>query len=178
MRSRILIGTLPTLLLMLAPHEAAGQGPRWVMDGAGCVPVQSAIQDDLYIIVAGRIKFKPQKTGSITVMCPVSVGVGSVNRIFVSYLDSSGPGTAAHVVAALRRIRKTDGHVSTVEDFVFNSNNESVTQYSFRGDGPSSEDGHTLDDANFYYYVQVVLVRDNSKDLVEFGGVELTGVVF
>ncbi|NEO01350.1 MAG: hypothetical protein F6K50_39910 [Moorea sp. SIO3I7] len=178
MKKALLIGALLAQTTTFGASKALAQVPDWVMDGAGCVPIDSAIQQDLYLITAGRIKFKPEKTGSITVICPVSVNVKNANNISVSYRDSTGRSTNARVTAALRRIRKRDGAVNTVSGLVFNSDTRSETAYTFEGSSTSSESGHTFDHFNYYYYVQTALVRRSSSNIVEFGGVELGRVIF
>lgn len=43
--------------------------------------------------------------------------------------------------------------------------------------GPGTASGHTLDDFNFYYYVQVTLTRSNTSDSASIGGVELSRAI-
>jgi hypothetical protein len=173
MKKSILTGFIVVLLSGIGLEDAIAQPPDWAMDGAGCVPTDPAIQNDSYIITAGRIKFKDPKVGSITVICPVSVKVGSINSIGVSYRDSTGVGTSARVRAALRRINKFNGSVSTVTGLVFDSNNEGETNYTFQ----TAFTSHTLDDSNFYYFIQVTLTRSSTSEIIEFGGVELLDVI-
>jgi hypothetical protein len=161
------------IVLLLGATEAFAQNPKWVMDGAGCVPSDRTIKADSYIVVGGRIKFNGSRTGGIAVICPVSAGLGTVSRIGVSYRDSTGSGKSARVSTDLRRIRKTDGHVENVTGtgLTFSSDNHATTKYTFALGGSPSD--HTLDDVNYYYFVQVTLVRSNATEVAEFGGVEL-----
>ena len=164
-------------MMLAAPQPAKAQSPRWAMNGAGCVPTGTTIQLENYLMVAGHVKFQAGKTGQIVLTCPVAVGVGNVNRLGVAYIDSTGTGTASGVRVQLRRIRKTTGNVETVTGFDFNSNSSfpSTASWAHRGAGPAS--GHTLDDFNYYYYVQVTLTRSNTSDSASIGGVELSRVI-
>lgn len=172
-----MLTTLVAAFMLAAPQPADAQSPRWAMNGAGCVPTGTTIQLENYLVVAGHVKFQAGKTGQITLICPVSVGVGNVNRLGVAYIDSTGTGVGSGVRAQLRRIRKTTGNVETVAGFEFDSNASfpSTAAWAYRGAGVAR--GHTLDDFNYYYYVQVTLNRSNSSDIASIGGVELGSVI-
>lgn len=142
---------------------------KWVMNGAGCVPTDRAIRTGSYAIVAGRITFRESRVGSITAICPVSANVGLVSAIGVSYRDSTGSDTSARVRADVRRINKFDGSVTTVTGLEFNSDNHAETTYTFN----FASSPHTLDDVNFYYFIQITLTRTGTSETVEVGGVEL-----
>jgi hypothetical protein len=154
-----------------AQAQTVGIAPKWATDGAVCVPTEGATTDNLHFIVAGRIAFLNPRVGKITVMCPVPVGLGTVYRLYTSYQDSSGTGADAQVKVELRRIRKSDGHTETVPGFRFDSNSSSTTTFTHRGTYVSG--GHTLDDANYYHFVQVSLSRSNSTLAAVFAGAEL-----
>jgi hypothetical protein len=173
LRKWILAGLIVVLLSMIGTDDAIAQySPNWAMDGAGCVPTDPAIQNDSYIITGGRIKFKDLKVGSITVICPVSAKVGNIGYMRVSYRDSTGTDISANIKSDLRRINKFNGSVNTVTGLEFDSNQKVDTNYTL-GDVavPTS---HTLDDSNFYYFVQATLTRRRTSEIVEFGGVELS----
>ena len=169
--------TVAAAVMLTAPAPANAQSPRWAMNGAGCVPTGTTIQLENHLVVAGHVKFQSGKTGQIVLICPVSVGVGSVNRLGVSYIDSSGTGATSGVRVQLRRIRKTTGNVETVAGFDFNSNASFPSTASWAYRGAVTAAGHTLDDFNYFYYVQVTLSRSNTIDAASIGGVELSRVI-
>jgi hypothetical protein len=162
-------------IIFAAAQPAHAQAPRWAMDAAGCVPTGTTIHDRTHFITAGHVKFNAGATGQITLICPVSVGVGTVNHMRLAYLDSTGTGTNSGVRAQLRRVRKTTGSAATVPGFDFDSNASfpSMTVWAYRGTGTS----HTLDDFNYYYFIQITLARNNTTDIASIAGVELSKVI-
>lgn len=170
MINSIFTGLIVVVLSGIGLEDAIAQQIQWNMNGAGCVPTDTAIQNDSYIITAGKIEFKDSKVGSITIICPVPFRLGLINSIGVSYRDSTGVNTSARLQAALRRIRALNGSVSTVPGLVFDSNNVGETGYTF---SVAPQTSYIFPGTFFYHFIQVTLTRSSTSEIIEFGGFEL-----
>jgi hypothetical protein len=100
----------------------------WMSNGGGCVPEDSAIANDLYWTVTGgmRVKFRPSKTGTTRLVCPVTTpDITDANTLYLYYQDPDGVGTTYRVQASLRSVRFSDGAYSTL--CTANSNSDDST---------------------------------------------------
>ncbi len=82
MKKAMLAGLIVVLLAGIGLEEAIAQ--RWAMDGAGCVPTDAAIQNDLYSITAGRIKcLRTPRWARLS--SPVRLPLGSATLMLFSF---------------------------------------------------------------------------------------------
>lgn len=168
MYKNIIKATL-ALLFAIGSTGQALAAPNWAINGSSCVPSGLTIQNDTFFVWGGRIAFNNPRTGTITMTCAVPVGVGSISSLRVLYRDSTGVTTSARLDAALRRIHKPSGAISSVAGLEFNSDNVGTGSYTDQ----RVFTNHTLDDDFYLYFVQMNMVRNDASQIVEFIGVEL-----
>jgi len=167
-------------LLLLASTAFAQNAVSvyWQSVGGGCVPTDLTIGNQQYWTVtgAGRVKYKGSGTQPLTFSCPVTSfnpkvagGDGTVLRLF--YQDPDGFGRAFQVKARLMSFTKSNGALATVCGVT--SSKAGAWQ-----DSTSGSCGH-IDMNTKLYWVEVVIKRMKpSKQVVEFNGVSLVGLVF
>lgn len=157
---------------------------EWSYNAMAAVPTPATLRDDLCDYLAGRVRLREGKTGTANLICPVPATFHQkhLRRLLLTYGDGDHGGDASEVRAAIRFIRKGDGHVQTV------GNNQEWSTVSSNDDnapnsGPSGWATHqsnrgferigVLDFNKRYYYVQITLKRSNPDIPVRAMGVEL-----
>lgn len=149
----------------------------WSSVGAGCVPTGQTSQLGVHFNTAGRTKFSAGKVGEIILTCPVTGDVMNANLLSLSYLDADGMGTAAQIVATLRRMDRSTGSVASIRTLDSNLDS-SVSFGEISAKIDSAGCGHYAFDHNrYYYYVQVNMLRSSLSLDVSFGGVAIGSAV-
>jgi hypothetical protein len=183
MRWQILAVFAVNLTVFLGmPSVSLAQPPvAWSCNAMAAVPAGIPSPTDLYDSLAGRVVFKPDRTGTITLICPILNNLERVllKSLGLTYLDGDGREGPSVVTAALRRIRRTDGHVATVDNGEVSSNDAAapISGPSGWATHQSSTPGHVLthilDLDNYYYYVQIGLSRSDPAIPLGVMGVHL-----
>lgn len=154
----------------------------WSHDAMAAVPTPATLRGDLYDSVAGRVKFREDETGTVNLICPVPASLHDrhVRSLFLTYQDGDGREGPSVASAALRSIRKEDGHVETVangnvssnDDDAENSGPDGWVTHQSASAGDTIE--HDMDFDRHYYYVQITLERSDPSVPVGAIGVYLT----
>lgn len=171
---------LVSMIVLAAPVHAAAV---WNINGGGCVPEDPTVEENIHFTVTGgmRVKFRPGKTGTIKLVCPVTeafqgkvgpIGAGdNFLGLVVYYQDPDGPKEDYRVRAHLRSVRLRDGAYSTL--CTADSNEEkSTAQWSRMRCNPDIHLGR-----GHVYWVQVVIQRQATENVVELNAVELVNIV-
>jgi len=172
MRSAIAFAIFALGVLTGAADAAAPlNGVRWSANAAaGCTAGDSTIHDNRYLITAGSVKHQETNSDLITLYCPVHNQPNFVNRLWVTYRNSTGSSSAlSYISASLIRMDISNGSITTI--VTFNSK-----QFADTGDTVNyvGFPGYTFDGTRYYYYVRIDLKRNTPSDLVIFYGVALT----
>ena len=156
----------------------------WSYNAMAAVPTPATLEKGLYDALAGRVNFREGKTGTINLICAVPATLHNqfVRSLFLTYRDGDGNTGPSVVSAALRFIRKSDGHVETVGNGNVSSNDSAapnsgpsgwVTHQSATA-GNTIDNAHTMDFDQNYYYVQITLERSSYEVPLGVIGVYLT----
>ncbi|HKE15118.1 MAG TPA: hypothetical protein VKB80_09655 [Kofleriaceae bacterium] len=140
----------------------------WSSPGAGCVPVDDAIQGDLYLVAAGSVKHDSDSTGIVIVSCPISRNADVTNPtdLYLSFADSST--TANNYVKAT--LWKKNRSTATVTSLA------SITSDSFDPVGDTQASvffSHTFDFNLNYYYIYGEFNRTTTSTTETLQGVAL-----
>lgn len=177
----------PVFLLMLTilfiiPSAALAQSKVvWSFDAMACEPAGAPIARDLYDSLAGKVRFREGKIGTIALICPISDDLGNtqLRSLRLTYRDGDGKEGPSVVSAAIRRVRRSDGHVATLPNGDVSSNdsnavNSGPTGWATHQSGaPGRVLNHVLDLDKFYYYVQINLRRTDAAVPLAAMGVHL-----
>ncbi len=153
----------------------------WSSNAMACEPAGAPIARDLHDSLAGVVRFKDGQIGNIALICPISQNLGStmLRSLRITYRDGDGRQGPSSVTAALRRVRRTDGHVATLRNGEVGSNQPTAPNSGPNGwathqsGAPGQVLNHSLDLANFYYYVQINLRRTDPSVPLAVMGVHL-----
>jgi hypothetical protein len=174
-KSAVLLATMATVVSLSAlPTPALAIAPVWATVGAGCVPTGQTSQFDLHFQTAGRTNFNIARIGQIILTCPITARLAAVNGLRLLYADPDGTGTGARVVAALRKMHRLTGAVSTVASV--DSNTFEQTAFGTAGANLNGCNNYIFDQDQYHYYVQINMTRNSALLPVSFGAVELASV--
>jgi hypothetical protein len=168
---RISVITIAALTTLFAAGGTAVADP-WQSAAVACTVDADSIQTARQANPASHISFAAGKTGTIKLFCPVPHDAYG-NAIAITYRDSTGTDTGAHVMAELRRINKDTSSISTVSGAFVDSDDFVSTSAVRRFDGFS----HAFDQDGYYYFVMITLTRTTTAQEVSVGGVELFSVI-
>ena len=154
----------------------------WSYNAMAAVPTRSTLERKLYETWAGRALFRKGKTGILNLICPVSENLDGfrIHNLVLTYQDGDGPHGPAETRAVLRWIRRSDGHVETIENGAVSSNDTNAPDSGMKGwaSNQSASSGetmnHVVDFENHYYYVQITMKRNNAAVPLGAIGVYLT----
>ena len=153
----------------------------WSYNAMASVPAGGQIKGDLYDSRAGKVIFKAGKTGNIALICPIPDDLGKVRlrSLRLTYRDGDGKEGPSLVSAAIRRVRRSNGSVTSLSNGTVSSNDANAVNSGPSGwathqsGSPGRVLNHVLDLDNFYYYVQINLKRTDSKVPLGVMGVHL-----
>lgn len=145
----------------------------WGMNAAGCVPGDPAIQNNLYFITGGSVKFQSTATGTITLYCPVAVNTGGIssNTLRLTYFDGDSGIGGNHVTATLTRLAYSDGTLSTISGATVDSGNGTCSTGIQTNCAATFT--HTFDFDNYAYYVRVDITRSSTSVVETFYATKL-----
>ena len=115
----------------------------------------------------GAVRFRANRTGTVSLVCPVTTWPGSagIRSLIFTYRDGDGRQGPARVVASLRRVRRSDGHIATLGNSTVDSNQSNAINSGPRGWATTQSAragqtiGHLPDFNRYYYYVQITMIR-------------------
>ncbi|MCH7964584.1 MAG: hypothetical protein IH852_11680 [Bacteroidetes bacterium] len=175
------------LLMFTIVHTAPGGvalAQSKVVWSFNAMAAQSAgipILRDLHVSSHGTVRFKDNRTGNITLICPITDDLdgASLRSLRLTYRDGDGRQGPSLVSAVIRRVRRSDGHIATLPNGKVSSNdanapNSGPTGWKTHQSGsPSNVLSHVLDLTNFYYFVQINLKRTDGAAPLGVMGVHL-----
>jgi len=142
----------------------------WSTNASSCVVGDPAIQNNLYTISGGAVKFVPGSSGTITLYCNVPPNNGGTNptKIWLTYKDPDGTGANNHVAAGFVKLAKTNGAFTSITNASIDSNTTNVMVANHIANATAFSE--TLDYETYYYYVRVDIVRsDTAQDEIFYG---------
>jgi hypothetical protein len=154
--------------LMAAPAHAAV--PAWSANATSCVPDPASIETNSFTTTGAKVAHRANNVDPIKLSCAISDPSsfsGSFWNLVVTYRDSTGVGTSASVKAQVVRISRVTGNAATVA--TFDSNSSSAV-------GIAKGSSAFINAFNFdtsYYFVQIVLDRTLTTEIVEVYGVAI-----
>jgi len=174
----------PVALLMSFIFISSAQATVWSSVGGGCVPEDPTIEKNIHFTVTGgmRVKFRPGASGSIKIVCPITIpfkgkvrpiGAGENSlRLNVYYQDPDGVENNYRVKAHLRSVRLANGAISTLCTADSNVAGSFAT-WSVMSCSPKVQFG-----VGYTYWVQIEIFRQfKTNKTVEINAVELVEVV-
>ncbi|MGH8575568.1 MAG: hypothetical protein ACREXJ_01315 [Gammaproteobacteria bacterium] len=168
--------------LFLVPNAVLAQSKVvWSSNAMACEPAGAPIARDLHDSLAGIVRFRDSKTGTIALICAIYDDLGNtqLRSLRLTYRDGDGKEGPSVVSAAIRRVRRSDGHVATLPNGDVSSNDSNAVNSGPNGwathqsGAPGSVLNHVLDLENFYYYVQINLKRTDAAVPLGVMGVHL-----
>jgi hypothetical protein len=153
----------------------------WSCNAMAAQQAGAPIVAGLYDALAGAVRFRDGRTGNIALICPILGdldGVG-LRSLRLTYRDGDGKQGPSEVSAVIRRVRRSDGHVATLENGGVSSNataapNSGPTGFATHQSGaPGNVLSHVVDLDNFYYFVQINLKRTDAAVPLAVMGVHL-----
>ena len=138
---------------------------EWQSTAMACIPTSTTAEQNRYITTAGRVKFKPGKSGLIAFMCPVSrpLPTGKYKIRGRIKTESKTPLNLNDIGISLRSAHNVTGAVKTV----LRANNvENANGNKFRFDDSLTKK-IKFDFRNFTYWVSLSYRRKtgNSREL-------------
>ena len=187
---RSCIGAVILAALVTSPLNAATADIVWPRNAMGATPTPATLEDGLTDALAGRVVFRQGKTGTANLICPIgsvsqNLSKFTVRSLHLTYHDGDGKEGPSVVSAALRRIRKSDGHVETVKNGGVSSNSPNASNSGPGGFAThqSATPGNTIDAGldfkdfyyyYYYYYVQITMRRSDAAVPLAVQGAFLT----
>lgn len=164
----------------------------WSMDAMGCVPTEETARKNILIQVAGKVKFKKGKTGSITLICPISAApltpetstgsASTVKQLLLTYKDGDAGAPGGLVTASLRFVDRKTGHIANLG--VVSSNSPQAPNSGPKGfatygrpnlktNTPVPGINHSFRFSKYFYFIQITLKRSSPNIPVSVMGVSL-----
>lgn len=173
---------LSALAVASGSHEAAAQSRVvWSADAMTCVPAGAPIVSNRHDALAGKVRFRAGRVGDIALICPILDDLGGTvpRSLRLTYQDGDGRQGPSIVSAALRRVRRSDGHVETLRNGAVSSNDANAANSgpdgwaTHQSGAPGNVLSRSIDLADFYYYVQINLRRQDAAVPLAVMGVHL-----
>ena len=138
--------------------------------GAGCVPDDLSINNQLYAQFSGGISFASGMTGTVTLHCPITNAdaIGSSPPGIVLYYTDSVGDTNNKVVFTLYKMSKSTGALTLVNAVDTHSTPGCTTRGSFGSCTLLTTS--TFDPANYLYFFAVTLKRNSTTATETFWG--------
>ena len=175
---RMLYVMLFTCVWIEAAWSQPGEKPPFYSISAiACVPSSQTIDDDLHLTQGGNVRFEDDKTGVITMFCPLTVDLRPSEILVMRALvrDEDGRQENTSISVTLRQVDRENGLVSN------NSGREHIQSNINCQDHGEWQECSTglngLDFGNFYYFFQVTLTRSSPEENISFGGIFLVYVI-
>jgi hypothetical protein len=181
-KGAVILSTVLGISATIASSVLAQSRVVWSCDAMACQPAGAPIKADLHDALAGAVRFKDGRVGTIALICPIldSLGApGALRSLRLTYRDGDGREGPSEVSAAVRRVRRSDGHVATLDNGDVSSNDSTAPNSGPSGwethqsGSPGNVLSHTVDLEDFYYYVQINLTRSDAAVPLAVMGVHL-----
>lgn len=144
----------------------------WSYNAMAATPTPASLREDLYDSIAGKVKFREYKTGTINLICPVPATFHQDRpwQIHLTYQDGDHGADTTVVSAAFRSVHASDGHVETVGGQLGDVSSNDAGAPDSGSDGWATHSSTTgfvkisNEHLNFndnLYYVQITLKRSD-----------------
>ncbi len=131
---------------------------EWQSTAMACVPTGGTVEQNKYVTTAGRVKFKPGQSGSISFICPVSRPLPSGEYVLRGRIKTPIPDRFG-ISLSLRKANNSSGNVSTVLS-VNSVQTGNVSGFRFASSAHKAID---FDFGRDTYWVQISYRRDNAQ---------------
>jgi hypothetical protein len=169
------------VLLLLTPSTAIAQ-KQWNATAQTCVPLHTAIQNDLYKVIWTTVSHKDQATGTITLYCPIPANIisGSSHNLQLRYQDdgqcpecTTAQRSEGRVVAEVVRFDVRSGNLARLAQ-VSSDNYISCSDCGKPRWGTSEGFYHTFESINSIYYVRIDITRNNPTRIVGVAAIAIS----
>ena len=153
----------------------------WSCNAMTAQPAGIPIIRNKHVSSHGSVRFRAGRTGTVSLVCPVTSwsGPGYIRSLILTYRDGDGRQGPSRVVASLRRVRLSDGHIETLRNGTTDSNQSNAINSGPRGWASHQSAragnviGHVPDFNRYYYYVQITMTRRDAAVPIGAMGVSL-----
>jgi hypothetical protein len=153
---------LLTAAALLIGLTTVSYASEWNINASSCVADAGSIQGNLYIGTAGSIKWAPNKTGTITLYCPVPPLGFKPADIGITYYDDTASGTD-HIVAKLVQMNISGGiaYINNAAD----SHSGGATNPNHAGASATTSGPLTVnwDQGSNAYYIRIDIIRTTTR---------------
>jgi len=170
LRRRFSIFAILLLAALTVSADRLAAQVYWSSIAAACTPASDAIQNDRYAATAeGGVAPSPGSIDPIVLICavPPKLGAEPPRLLSMTYVDSTGVGSTASVVAQLIRVSRSSGARGVVT--TVSSNDVNRTTLAYR----KSEAFAQLNFDSFFYFVRIAIDRSAAIEDVRSLGVAL-----
>ncbi|WP_457668881.1 hypothetical protein [Thiolapillus sp.] len=186
------IGSVLVLGMCYSSIASSGIRVGWSMDAMGCVPTEETARKNILIQVAGKVKFRKGKTGSITLICPISSApltpetisgsASTIKQLLLTYKDGDAQAPGGLVSASLRFVDRKTGHIANLESISSNTPaapNSGPGGFATYGkpklktNTPVPGINHSFRFSKYFYFIQITLKRSSPRIPVSVMGVAL-----
>ncbi len=140
----------------------------WSTPADGCVPVSNT-EGNWLSLAGGGVTHASGVTGQLQWVCPVTTlnATSAPNRIYMTYVDSSGSGNGGTVSATLIESSRSNAATSNIVSLSSDSfSNTTITEQK-------ANFTHTFDFSNYFYYVVITLNRTTTGTTTDCYHVDL-----
>lgn len=153
------LSIIPVLAGLAATTNAVADIVEWQSVAMTCVPTATTIEQKKYVTTAGVIKFKPNESGAIVFLCPVSSPLPTGDYTLRGRIKTPQPDLFG-IGLQLRKKHNVTGAVNTVLS-VSGVQRGDITD-SFRH-ADSASKRIVFDFEKFSYWVQISYKRNNAN---------------
>ena len=170
-------------MIIICPSVAFSE-VLWSCNAMAAQPAGIPVLIDKHESSHGNVRFKDGKSGTISLICPVTYwpGPGYIRTLVLTYRDGDGHEGPSEVSAALRRVKRSSSttDIRTLPNGRVSSNDSNAPNSGPKGweTHQSAKVGnvisHVPDFINYYYYVQITLKRNDDNVPLGVMGVYMT----
>ena len=133
---------------------------RFDATGATCVPAESAVNNNRYLVTGGTVKHRTGNNDIITLYCGIPTDISSPSHLNLTYSSTENDvGQTTYVTAQYIKLHKSTGTVNVVSQA--NSYDQTAGGSTVRVRAVTFTD--TFDSSAYFYYVRVDLRRRSSN---------------
>ena len=160
---------LPLILAFGIVTPSFAETVEWSSAAMACTPTASTVEQSRYVTTAGRVKFKDDKYGLISFICPVSKQLRNGEYVLRSHLTNG-----RSIISIVLRQSTKDGYsVANILDAdIFFT--QGGSKYSIQHSGNPLKT-LSFDNKKYYYWVQITIKKSKNigADTQAIHGVEL-----
>lgn len=155
MKNSLFIGLI--LLVMSVATKVTAQTVVWQSVAMACVPTSNTVSQDKYVTTAGVVKFKPERTGRISFICPVNFPLEEGEYYLGGRIKTPFPDLFG-ITLQLRKKHNVTGAVETVLSVNSVQRGDITNEFRFSTSAPKRI---SFDFEESAYWVQITYSRNN-----------------